>query len=238
MLAQRGNQGESGTGKELVAREIHQRSRRSQQPLIRVNCASVPRELYESEFFGHAKGAFTGAIKDRPGRFAAADGGTLLLDEVGEIPPELQSKLLRVLQEKQYERWGRNHSYHQCPDPGRQQSRPESRSGGGPLPPGPLLPAQRVNLPSQVLETGAVADNVAQGLGFAYLFAQINCFQLEAGTQPLILFEGARVYERHGDLIGKNAQPDGALLGNGNACEEAQHPNTSSLYRMGCASKP
>src|SRR5207249_8128066 len=80
--------------------------RRSQQPLIRVNCASVPRELYESEFFGHAKGAFTGAIKDRAGRFEAADGGTLFLDEVGEIPPELQSKLLRVLQEKQYERVG------------------------------------------------------------------------------------------------------------------------------------
>jgi transcriptional regulator with GAF, ATPase, and Fis domain len=98
--------GESGTGKELIAREIHQRSRRSQQPLIRVNCASVPRELYESEFFGHAKGAFTGAIKDRAGRFEAADDGTLLLDEVGEIPFELQSKLLRVLQEKQYERVG------------------------------------------------------------------------------------------------------------------------------------
>jgi len=98
--------GESGTVKELVAREIHQRSGRNQQPLIRVNCASVPRELYESEFFGHAKGAFTGAIKDRAGRFEAADGGTLLLDEVGEIPPELQSKLLRVLQEKQYERVG------------------------------------------------------------------------------------------------------------------------------------
>jgi transcriptional regulator with GAF, ATPase, and Fis domain len=98
--------GESGTGKELVAREIHRRSRRNNRPLIRVNCASVPRELYESEFFGHAKGAFTGAIKDRAGRFEAANGGTLLLDEVGEIPLELQSKFLRVLQEKQYERVG------------------------------------------------------------------------------------------------------------------------------------
>ncbi|HVV72283.1 MAG TPA: sigma 54-interacting transcriptional regulator [Verrucomicrobiae bacterium] len=98
--------GESGTGKELVAREIHRLSVRKERPLIRVNCASVPRELYESEFFGHAKGAFTGAIKDRAGRFEAADGGTLLLDEVGEIPFSLQSKFLRVLQEKQYERVG------------------------------------------------------------------------------------------------------------------------------------
>ena len=98
--------GESGTGKELVAREIHRRSRRSDKPLIRVNCASIPRELYESEFFGHVKGSFTGAVKDRAGRFEAANGGTLFLDEVGEIPLELQSKLLRVLQEGQYERVG------------------------------------------------------------------------------------------------------------------------------------
>jgi transcriptional regulator with GAF, ATPase, and Fis domain len=98
--------GESGTGKELVAREVHRLSRRADRPLIRVNCASVPRELYESEFFGHVKGAFTGAIKDRAGRFEAADGGTLFLDEVGEVPFALQSKFLRVLQEKQYERVG------------------------------------------------------------------------------------------------------------------------------------
>jgi DNA-binding NtrC family response regulator/class 3 adenylate cyclase len=98
--------GETGTGKELIAKEIHRRSRRADKPMIRVNCASIPKELYESEFFGHVKGAFTGAFKDRVGRFEAANGGTLFLDEVGEIPLDLQSKLLRALQEKQYERVG------------------------------------------------------------------------------------------------------------------------------------
>src|SRR5246500_5724052 len=98
--------GETGTGKELVAQELHQRSRRREKPLVRVNCTSIPKELFESEFFGHAKGAFTGAIKDRAGRFEVAAGGTLFLDEVGEIPLALQSKLLRVLQEKCYERVG------------------------------------------------------------------------------------------------------------------------------------
>lgn len=99
-------QGESGVGKEAVAYALHQGSERREGPLIRVNCASIPKELFESEFFGHVKGAFTGAVRDRIGRFELADGGTLLLDEIGEIPLELQSKLLRVLQEGQYERVG------------------------------------------------------------------------------------------------------------------------------------
>ncbi len=98
--------GETGTGKELVARAVHALSPRKNKPLIKVNCASIPRELFESEFFGHVRGAFTGAIRDRVGRFQLADGGTLFLDEVGEIPLEMQSKLLRVIQDGEYERVG------------------------------------------------------------------------------------------------------------------------------------
>ncbi|KPK40312.1 MAG: histidine kinase [Gammaproteobacteria bacterium SG8_47] len=98
--------GESGTGKELIARAIHDSSTRGERAFIRVNCAAIPRDLFESEFFGHAKGAFTGAVKERAGRFELADKGTIFLDEVGELPLELQSKLLRVIQEGQFERVG------------------------------------------------------------------------------------------------------------------------------------
>lgn len=98
--------GESGTGKELVARAIHEQSARRERPLIKLNCSAVPEGLFESEFFGHVKGAFTGALKDKPGRFELADGGTLFLDEIGEVPPAMQAKLLRVLQEQELERVG------------------------------------------------------------------------------------------------------------------------------------
>jgi len=102
--------GESGTGKELIAHEIHRGSSRSSRPLISVNCAAIPRELFESEFFGHVKGSFSGATRDRVGRFQLADGGTLFLDEVGELELGLQAKLLRVVQEGKYERVGEERS--------------------------------------------------------------------------------------------------------------------------------
>jgi DNA-binding NtrC family response regulator len=98
--------GESGTGKELVAKAIHYNSARAEAPFIKMNCAALPEGLIESELFGHEKGAFTGAIRATRGRFEMADGGTLLLDEISEIPPALQAKLLRVLQEKEFERIG------------------------------------------------------------------------------------------------------------------------------------
>jgi PAS domain S-box-containing protein len=102
--------GETGTGKELIARAIHAASRRRDQPFVRVNCAAVPAHLMESEFFGHEKGAFTGATQKRDGRFALADGGTIFLDEIGELSVDLQAKLLRVLQEGEFESVGSSHT--------------------------------------------------------------------------------------------------------------------------------
>jgi len=100
--------GETGTGKELIARAIHNRSKRSNRAFIRVNCAAIPSSLIASELFGHERGSFTGATQRRLGRFESADGGTIFLDEVGDLPPEMQVALLRVLQEREFERVGGN----------------------------------------------------------------------------------------------------------------------------------
>ncbi len=103
--------GETGTGKELIARAVHSTGKRSSHPLVKVNCAALPANLIESELFGHEKGAFTGALAKKIGRFELADGGTIFLDEIGDLPLELQSKLLRILQEGEYERLGNPHTF-------------------------------------------------------------------------------------------------------------------------------
>jgi sigma-54 dependent transcriptional regulator, flagellar regulatory protein len=104
--------GESGTGKEVVARNLHYHSPRRDKPFVPVNCGAIPGELLESELFGHEKGAFTGAINSRAGRFELAEGGTLFLDEIGDMPLHMQVKILRVLQEKTFERVGGNKTFH------------------------------------------------------------------------------------------------------------------------------
>ena len=136
--------GESGVGKEVLADVIHAWSPRAGGPLVKVNCAAIPETLLESELLGHEKGAFTGAVAQRIGRFEQANGGTIFLDEIADMSPPLQAKLLRVTQEGRFNRVGSNvETAHQRPHSRRDQPQPGSRGEGRPLPRGPVLPAQR-----------------------------------------------------------------------------------------------
>ena len=138
-------EGETGTGKELIAQRIHELSPRANRPMVKVNCAALPSTLVESELFGREKGAYTGAVSREPGRFEVANGSTLFLDEIAELPFELQAKLLRVLEEGRFERVGSStHVEDRCPGDRRHQPRSRGRGRGGALPPRPLLPPGRL----------------------------------------------------------------------------------------------
>ena len=135
--------GESGVGKDLIARAIHENSSRASGPFIKINSTAIPENLLESELFGYEKGAFTGATTSKPGKFELADKGTLFLDEIGDVPPATQVKLLRVLQEREFERLGGTQDHQSgCAAGRRHQSRPARRARRGHLSRGPLLPAQ------------------------------------------------------------------------------------------------
>ena len=135
--------GESGTGKEVVARLIHKLSPRAHRTFLKVNCAALPPDLLESELFGYEAGAFTGAVRTKPGKFEQCDKGTILLDEIAEMPPGLQAKLLQVLQDQQFSRLGQpNYDHSGCTDSRRHQCRHSPGTGREALSRGPLLPLE------------------------------------------------------------------------------------------------
>ena len=183
--------GESGTGKELLAREIHERSRRSQRPFVRVNCSAIPREMFESEFFGHVRGAFTGAMRDRPGRFEIAHGGTIFLDEIGDLPLELQPKLLRVLQEGEYERVGEDVTRKVDVRVIAATNQNLAEDGPrAPVPRGSVLPAERV--PARVAASSCRADDIP--LLATHAIAEVSK-RLRIPAPPLTQADAARLQQ-------------------------------------------
>lgn len=175
--------GESGTGKELIARAIHYNSRRSKEPFVSVNCAALPETLVESELFGHERGAFTGAIAARPGRFELAGGGTLFLDEIGAISPQVQAKLLRVLEERRFERIG-----------GTRQIRAEAR----------LITATNEDLEGRVKQ-GAFREDLYYRI---HVFPiQVPPLRERSEDIPLLLDHFLRTYCRQNELAPKKPAP-------------------------------
>jgi transcriptional regulator with GAF, ATPase, and Fis domain len=167
--------GETGTGKELFARAVHERSPRRNRPFVRVSCAALPPTLIESERFGHEKGAFTGAVSMRQGRFEVADGGTIFLDEIGDLPAEVQVKRLRVLQEREFERLGSSRTRHIDVRVVAATHRPPLRSGRGSFSSRPLLPTQRI---SDSFASAARAPDGHPGFGVVLRASP------PAGTEP------------------------------------------------------
>ena len=156
--------GPTGTGKELFARALHERSRRHARPLVRVNCAALPPTLVESELFGHEKGAFTGAVALRQGRFELADGGTIFLDEIGDLAPDIQVKFLRVLQEGEFERVGSSRTKTVDVRVIAATHRDlEAAVAAGDVPRRPVLPPERVSDPAAVA-AGTLRGHPAAGV--------------------------------------------------------------------------
>ena len=197
-------QGDTGTGKELIAGFIHNHSPRRQQALIKLNCAAIPLGLLESELFGHERGAFTGAMAQRLGRFELADKGSLFLDEVGDIPMELQPKLLRVLQEQEFERLGgHSHNPNQCAANCSHPSQSRSNGRRRNIPAGSLLQAERLSYH----RSGAARPARGHSSSGLALHQQVR-----TAIQPANRNHSSRRDGKHGELLVARQHPGTAEL--------------------------
>ncbi len=217
--------GESGVGKELVSRAIHQRSTRRNRPFVKVNCAALPADLLESELFGHERGAFTGAATTRIGKFEQADSGTLMLDEIGEMKPALQAKLLHVLQDAEFTKLGSNKRVERRrAHRGRDQPRPREDAGERRVPRRPLLSPQGHRADGALAARAAGRDRDAHGLLRRALLPEVQPpraphFRFAAAAVRTIRLAGQHPRAREYDQAGRH--PAGRAAGG--ARDRAQH---------------